>query len=95
MFKMECLRERHASLDANMLVMLGYIVGLEVKLIRVGTTFEPRIILNNRLQLPVLRNLIREAKEGMESMEREMKSIEVSLFLSGCQLYTPLYDKRS
>ena len=68
--------------------MLGYIEGLEAKLIRVETTLgqgmaEPKILIRNRVQLPVLRSLKSEVKE---EMKRELRDTEVFLFDSGCQL---------
>ena len=89
---MECLRSRFFNLDADLLVILGYIVGLEVKLRRVEAILksgveEPKILVRNRLQLPVLRHLLDEAKGEVEKIEREMREIEVSLFLFGCQPY--------
>ena len=79
MFNMECLRERYADLNADILMRSGYIVGLKVKLIRMEATLgqgtaEPRILLNNKLQLPVLRSQIREAREEMEKVERRWRS---------------------
>ena len=49
---MECLRQRYASLEADILVKLGYIVGLEVKLGRVEAILkqgmaEPNILIRN------------------------------------------------